>query len=76
MSRKEQKIYCNCCGRAICTVKGQDKAAFLTIRKEWGYFSRNKDGELHSMDICEPCYDKLVQTFALAPEIEQITEFL
>lgn len=76
MSRKERTIYCNCCGRAICTEEGQDKASFLTIRKEWGYFSRNKDGKIHSMDICEPCYDKLVQTFALAPETEQITEFL
>lgn len=76
MSRKAKGIYCNCCGRKICTEGQLDKASFLAIRKEWGYFSRNKDGKIHSMDICEPCYDKLVQTFAIAPEEETITEFL
>lgn len=76
MSRKANIIYCNCCGKEICEEKQQAKTSFLTIKKEWGYFSRNKDGKIHSMDLCEPCYDELVQTFAIAPEVEQITEFL
>lgn len=76
MSRKEKVIYCNCCGRVICAEEQQDKTSFLTIKKAWGYFSGHKDGEIHSMDICEPCYEKMVQTFQIAPEIEQITELL
>ena len=76
MSREAKTIYCNFCGKKICAQEGQGEHSFLTVRKEWGYFSQNKDGTIHSMDICEPCYDKLVQEFAIAPVIEQITEFL
>lgn len=76
MSRKADTIYCNCCGRAICAQAEQERKSFLAIRKEWGYFSKGKDGEIHSMDICEPCYDKLVQNFAIAPQKEQITELV
>ena len=76
MSRRAGLIYCNCCGRVICGEEEQGRASFLTIRKEWGYFSRDKDGEIHGMDICEPCYDRLVQGFALAPEKEGVKEFL
>lgn len=54
----------------------QDKVSFLTVKKEWGYFSLEKDGQVHSFDICEPCYDSLVHIFAIAPEVEAITEFL
>lgn len=76
MSRDTKVIYCNCCGVRICAQEQQDKTSFLTIRKEWGYFSRDKDGQVHSMDLCEACYDKLVQTFSIAPKVEQIKEFL
>lgn len=76
MSIQTEVVYCNYCGRKIC-VKGQeDKTSFLAIRKEWGYFSNDKDGQMHSFTLCEPCYDVLVQSFAIAPEVEQITEFL
>lgn len=44
--------------------------------KEWGYFSRHKDGTVHRMDLCEPCYDAWVRTFAIAPEVEQKTELI
>lgn len=76
MSRKNNFVYCNCCGRQICASEKMDETSFLTINKEWGYFSHGKDGEIHSMDICEPCYDRLVQTFVTAPEVKQITEYL
>lgn len=76
MSRKSKVVYCNCCGRRIGTEEQEGRISFLTIRKEWGYFSDKKDGTIHSMDICEPCYDKLVESFTIPPEIEQITEYL
>ena len=36
----------------------------------WGYFS-NKDGERHSFDLCESCYDELLKTFLIPVEIEK-----
>lgn len=76
MSRKENAIYCNCCGRLICQEEERDKTSFLTIKKEWGYFSDKKDGTVHSMEICEECYERLAESFVIPPEIKQITEFM
>lgn len=76
MSKKARVVYCNYCGKKICVEGQEDKTSFLSIRKEWGYFSNEKDGQMHSFTLCEPCYDVLVQSFAIAPEVEQITEFL
>lgn len=76
MSRKDNAIYCNRCGRLICPEELKDKTSFLLIRKEWGYFSDKKDGKIHSMDICEPCYEALAESFAIPPDVRQKTELL
>lgn len=76
MSRIDQKIYCNCCGKMICLSAEKDRASFLTVEKEWGYFSNEKDGRIHRMDICEPCYEKMIEKFAIPPEEKQVTEFV
>ena len=76
MSRKNQNIYCNCCGRIICQEKEKTKTSFLTIEKEWGYFSDKKDGSVHRMDLCEPCYDAFVKSFVIPPDQKQMTEFV
>lgn len=76
MSRRNGVIYCNRCGSPICTEGEAGKSSFLTICKEWGYFSERKDGTVHRMDLCEPCYDAWVRTFAIAPEVEQKTELI
>jgi len=76
MSRRNGVIYCNRCGSPICTEGEAGKSSFLTICKEWGYFSERKDGTVHRMDLCESCYDAWVRTFAIAPEVEQKTELI
>jgi len=38
--------------------------------------SSEKDGECHSFDLCEPCYDKMTAAFVLKPEIKEETELL
>ena len=76
MSKISNVIYCNCCGRKICNAGGEERASFLAIRKTWGYFSDQKDGSIHTMEICEPCYDRLIKSFAIAPEIEPVTALL
>ena len=60
--RKENKIYCNSCGKRIVDTIGRDMEEYIHIEKIWGYPSE-KDGECHSFDLCEPCYDKLTAAF-------------
>ena len=52
----------------ICLLSEKDHASFLTVEKEWGYFSDKKDGRIHRMDICESCYEKMVEKFVIPPE--------
>ena len=35
-------IYCNKCGKPICLEEAVEKADYIKIEKNWGYFS-NKD---------------------------------
>ena len=76
MKKNADTIYCNCCGRKICKEGQRERADFLTIEKEWGYFSDNKDGQIHRMNICETCYDRFVRELAIAPDIQQATELV
>lgn len=70
---KEQKeitkVICNMCKKEIEVKNGMPEEEMLSVEKQWGYYS-NKDGEKHSFDICEECYDKLVTSFAIPVKIE------
>ena len=39
----------------------------------WDYFSE-KDGEVHHFDLCESCYDELINQFRLPVDVEEQTE--
>lgn len=74
------QIVCNCCGKRVKlrNSEGADiipKTEFITIEKDWGYFSE-KDGETHRITICESCYDKWIAGFAIEPEIRENTELM
>ena len=71
--RKENKIYCNSCGKRIVDTIGREMDEYIHIEKIWGYPSE-KDGECHSFDLCEPCYDKMTAAFVLKPEIKEETK--
>ncbi|TCK87936.1 hypothetical protein EDC19_2583 [Natranaerovirga hydrolytica] len=64
------EIYCNKCGDLIAKDSSFPKADYLTIEKNWGYFS-NKDNENHTVHLCEHCYDEFVRSFAVAPIIKK-----
>ncbi|MBR5127230.1 MAG: hypothetical protein IKU69_02265 [Roseburia sp.] len=68
-------IYCNKCGRPICMEECVEKADYLKIEKNWGYFS-NKDGMNQKINICEECYDEMIKGFRIPPEEEENTELL
>lgn len=70
---KEQKeiskMICNQCGKEIPVSGGHEMEGVFRVDYEWGYFSE-KDGERHSFDLCEACYDKLLRFFQIPVEIE------
>lgn len=63
------KIICNQCGKEIPVVNGQAQEGVFSVDYTWGYFSE-KDGERHSFELCEKCYDALLNSFHIPAEIE------
>lgn len=75
MEKKEKKIYCNCCGKAIGKEGTDKREDYLEVRKEWGYFS-DKDGDIHHFILCESCYDQFIKQFCIPVEKTIQTELL
>lgn len=72
MNRTEK--CCNMCG-AVITESGLMREESLFIEKQWGYFS-GKDGEKHTITLCEKCYDMWIKSFKIPPHVEEVTEIL
>ena len=70
-----KKVICNQCGKEIKIDDSTAPAEWLAVDKSWGYFS-GKDGETHSFDLCEVCYDKLIRGFVLPATVEEQNELL
>ena len=66
-NQKVIKIICNRCGHAYEAQDGLFKADFVTVQKQWGYFS-DKDTQIHSFDLCETCYDEICRDFVIPVE--------
>ena len=64
---KIEKIICNRCGKEILVKNGRLTEDVLQIEKRWNYPS-DKDNEVHSFDLCEECYDQLIETFCIPIE--------
>ncbi len=78
----EQKrtIQCSCCGKQFIVEPAVEERTviekdFLHIRKQWGYFSK-RDGIIHEFDVCEECYDKWLENFAIPPDNKKATELI
>ena len=70
---KYGKVICNRCKRELksngtCLTEG-----CFTVDYTFGYFS-NKDGTRHRFDLCESCYDAIVDGFAIPVEEDEETE--
>ena len=63
------KMICNQCGKEIPVMNGQPREGVFSADVTWGYFSE-KDGERHSFELCEKCYDALLKGFRVPAEIE------
>ncbi|MFQ9510127.1 MAG: hypothetical protein ACLRZ7_04240 [Lachnospiraceae bacterium] len=70
-----EAVICNRCGKVITVLNGIAMGDYLSVKKTWGYFSE-KDEECHSFDLCENCYDELIQGFVIPVQIEDENELL
>lgn len=75
--RKEEisAVICNKCGKKLLVTKGTVMEGVFSGEADWGYFSR-KDGEHHSFDLCESCYDKLVKSFQIPMDVQEHVELI
>ena len=65
-----KKIVCNCCGKELTVKDGIVIEGVFSADCSWGYFSK-KDGETHSFDLCEECYDKWISGFQIPVGIQE-----
>ena len=68
-------VICNKCKKELHVENGMLKEGCFNGNVQFGYFS-NKDGNKHSFDLCEECYDKMIKEFAIPVEEEEITELI
>lgn len=69
------ELFCNRCGKKIPLKNGIPQEGVFCGEASWGYFSE-KDGEYHSFDLCEKCYDEWRKSFKIPVEIKKATEML
>ncbi len=70
-----KKLYCNGCGRELQVKNGIIEEGVISVNHQWSYFS-DKDGEVHSFDLCEKCYNKLTKSFKIPPTIKHEKELV
>lgn len=69
------EVTCNKCGKSLKVENGFIKEGSFHVEHSFGYFS-TKDGMRHVWDLCEACYDKLIQEFVIPVEETEESEFL
>lgn len=73
--RELLEVICNKCGKKLMVDRGIAHQGVLSISYGWGYFSK-RDGETHSFDLCEECYDDLIKSFIIPINIEERNEIV
>jgi len=75
-----KEYFCDMTGKS-CTVRSGTHSLtkkpvyikeFATITAQWGYASK-KDGEKHTIILCEEAYDKILEMTNIQPHIEKIS---
>lgn len=62
-----QRVVCNQCGKELKVENGYLKEGCFSVDYLFGYFS-DKDGLRHHFDLCEECYQKMVDSFRVPVE--------
>lgn len=67
-------ITCNQCRKELNVENGYCVEGLVAISHTFGYFTK-KDGTRHAFDLCEECYDSLVETFKIPVTIDEKWDF-
>jgi ribosomal-protein-alanine N-acetyltransferase len=70
-----QTVICNKCKKNVNVENNIIKEGLYHTEYRFGYFSQ-KDGEVHSFDLCEECYDHIIGDFLIPPEINEVLEII
>ena len=70
-----ESVVCNGCGKKLVVERGILREGGFAVNYPWDYFSE-KDGEVHSFDLCESCYDELTNQFKISVQVKERTELL
>lgn len=70
-----ESVCCNRCRKKIVVKEGIVREGAACVDYAWDYFSE-KDGEVHHFDLCEDCYDCIIDEFSLPVDIEEQLELL
>ena len=68
-------VVCNECGKYLLVENGILKEGCFEGDAVFGYFSK-KDGQIHSFDLCEDCYDKMIARFRIPVQDREAMELL
>lgn len=68
-------VICNKCKKELLVENGILKEGCLEVETAFGYFSK-KDGQVHSFDLCEDCYDEMIAGFKIPVEEREARELL
>ena len=66
---------CNQCGKPMHVENGFLKEGCFHGENVFGYFS-TRDGSRHSWDMCEECYNRLIQGFVIPVDETESNEYL
>lgn len=69
------KVCCNKCGKKMKVKNGIIMEGNFSVEYNWGYFS-NKDCERHIIDLCEECYDNIIEEFKIPVDVDANFEVL
>lgn len=69
------ELCCNKCGKQMKIENEIVKEGDFSVDYRWDYFS-NKDGRRHKFDLCENCYDEIIDSFKYPVEDIEYRELL
>lgn len=68
-------VICNQCGKELWIENGILKEECIHVVHDFGFFGQ-RDGETHSFDLCEECYNKVIAKFQLPVQKQERKELL
>lgn len=70
-----EQVQCNKCGKILKMQNQIMVEDFISIHKEWGYFSK-RDGKTWDFVLCESCAEELEKSFSIPAHVYNTVELI